>query len=138
LPKPSLTPTETNTRSKGHILIVEDWKPNVLVVSLALETLGYTFDIAPAGGVAVVMFRQHAYDALLMDIKLPDIDGYHVTQEIREIERLLKRRPLPIIATTAFATHEDREKCLAYGMNGYLAKPLELDTLGKLLAKLIR
>ena len=133
-------PVETSftaPAAKGHVLIVEDWEPNVLVASLLLEQMGYTYDVAMNGRAACEMCAKRAYAAILMDIKLPDISGYDVTQWIRAFERQTGRAPVPIIAATAYAMSDDREKCLQVGMDAYLSKPLDPQALAALLARFI-
>ncbi|MFY9288993.1 MAG: ATP-binding protein [Alphaproteobacteria bacterium] len=123
--------------SKGHILIIEDWQPNILVISLMLEKLGYSYDVAQNGIDGFRLFQSKKYDAILMDIRLPDIDGYEITRRIRGFEATSGAQPTPIIATTAYAMNQDREKCLAGGMNAYLSKPLDNDDLDTILKKFV-
>jgi CheY-like chemotaxis protein len=124
-------------RGKGRILIVEDWQPNVLVAELTLEMLGYSHAVASSGGEALRMFEQGHYSAVLMDVKLPDIDGYETVRRMRRLEESLGRTHIPVIATTAYAMREDRSKCLAAGMDDYISKPLNAQQLGQILHAMI-
>lgn len=126
-----------NTDRKGTILIVEDWQPNVLVAELMLDMLGYNTMVAMTGEAAVSLFEANAFDAILMDIRLPGMDGYETTAQIREREKSFQLSRTPIIATTAYATKEDRERCLASDMDNYMSKPLDADLLGKMLEGMI-
>jgi signal transduction histidine kinase/CheY-like chemotaxis protein len=134
-PKPleQLPPRSVQQPSNGKILLVEDWQPNILVAELMLEMLNYEYAVARSGEVAVEMFEKGIYDAVLMDIQLPGIDGLEATRRIRAIEASRQQEPVPIIATTAYAMKNDRDKCLAAGMEHYLSKPLDALMLEKIL-----
>jgi CheY-like chemotaxis protein len=115
------------------VLVVDDSEVNRDVVLAILEKIGYRGVAVPDGRQALVALEGAPYDAILMDCQLPEMDGYAVTAEIRRREGTGPRTP--IIALTAYALPEDRDRCLAAGMDDYLAKPVrpgELDaTLGK-------
>lgn len=123
------------TRSRPLLLVVEDWKPNVMVVSMMLELLGYDLEVAESGEQAIQMADEKTYDAVLMDIQLPGISGLDAAAEIRKRE---KGRRVPIIAATAYATQGDRGRCIAAGMDEYLVKPLDMQTLGMVLERLMQ
>ena len=115
----------------GSILVVEDNLVNQRVVSLMLGRLGYSPEIAASGVQALRALETRAYRAILMDCQMPEMDGFEATRAIRS--RLWDARHTPIIALTANAMPGEREKCIAAGMNDYLAKPLTMDMLsGKL------
>ncbi len=121
---------------RGMILLVEDNTMNQLVASKMLAKLGFAFDIANHGGEAVAAVIAHAYDAILMDCQMPEMDGYEATAEIRRIEGTA--RHTPIIAMTAAAMDGDRETCLAAGMDDYITKPVRPDAIDAVLARWIK
>jgi PAS domain S-box-containing protein len=107
-----------------YILLVEDEPVNREVARGLLEDLDFRVDVALDGVEAVEMARQTAYDMILMDMQMPRMNGVAATQAIR---RLPGRESTPILAMTANAFEEDRQACLAAGMNDHIAKPVELD-----------
>lgn len=113
------------------ILVAEDDSINQQLASRLLEKLGYTADIASNGKEALEMVSEKNYDIILMDVLMPEMDGYEATKMIR---LCLDVQPV-IIALTASAMAGDKEKCLEAGMNDYLCKPINLDELGNLFAK---
>ncbi|MEO5360971.1 MAG: response regulator [Nitrospirota bacterium] len=106
----------------AHILLVEDNDINRQVATELLEIKGFMVDTAVNGIEAVAAVTKHAYDAVLMDIQMPDMDGYEAARTIRAKE---KCRDLPIIAMTANVLSGDSEKCIAAGMNAHVGKPFE-------------
>jgi signal transduction histidine kinase/DNA-binding response OmpR family regulator len=114
--------------SRGRVLVAEDNAVNRTVAQKLLEKLGYAVDLAYHGVEAVLRAGQRRYDCVLMDCQMPEMDGYEATRQIRERERGSQRRT-PIVAMTANALQGDRERCLAAGMDGYVAKPLRRDEL---------
>ncbi len=108
-----------------RVLVAEDNPANQLVAAGMLEKMGCNVDLVDDGLQAVAAVRKHTYDLVFMDCQMPLMDGYRATEEIREYEQKLEKRPLPIIALTAHALQGDREKCLRVGMNDYLSKPFE-------------
>ncbi|MBW4473719.1 MAG: PAS domain S-box protein [Stenomitos rutilans HA7619-LM2] len=114
------------------LLLVEDNIVNQRVTLSQLKVLGYTADVASNGEAALQMMRQTPYDLVLMDCQMPGLDGYTTTREVRRSHP----QPQPvIIALTANAMKEDRENCLATGMNDYLSKPLRKDVLAAKLSQ---
>ena len=110
-----------------QILIVEDDVRNVFALSAVLEPKGAAVAIARNGREALDYLRGHPdVDLVLMDIMMPEMDGLEATREVRKDPALAK---LPIVALTAKAMADDREKCLAAGANDYIAKPLDVDKL---------
>ncbi len=107
-----------------RILLVEDYEVNKMVVTRHLKKEGFSVDIASNGREAVNMFLKRQYDLILMDIQMPEMDGYEATKEIREIEKKMGRNPVPIIAMTAHAMKTDKERCINSGMNDYISKPI--------------
>ena len=118
-----------------RILLAEDNEINQLVAIEILQAEGMIVDVAENGREALQMVKGRHYDAVLMDIQMPEMDGFEATQLIREDRRFQR---LPIIAMTAHAMVEERAKCLASGMNDHVAKPIDPDLLFAALAKWIR
>ncbi|MFH1498207.1 MAG: response regulator [Verrucomicrobiota bacterium] len=105
-----------------RILLVEDNLVNQRVAAHFLEQMGYSPDLALNGVEALDAFERGSYDVVLMDMQMPELDGIETTLELRR--RLIGKSSPQIIALTANALDEDREKCLASGMDDYLSKPL--------------
>jgi len=116
-----------------NILIAEDNLVNQQVLLNQLENLGYHADFVVNGEQALAMLSQQNYDIVLMDCQMPVIDGYTATQELRRREG--SNRHTVVIALTANAMPEDREKCLASGMDDYISKPINLSLLDALLQR---
>jgi len=114
------------------ILLAEDNVSSQKVVLRMLEKLGHKADVA-ANGIEVLqtLERQH-YDLVLMDVRMPEMDGLEATRIISQ--RWPDNRP-KIVAITAYALHGDREKCLAAGMDGYIPKPVRIEDLAEVLEK---
>ncbi len=108
-----------------RVLVVDDNEVNRRVACGYLRKLGFSADIAEDGQQALDAVKQNRYGMVFMDCQMPVMDGYQSTREIR---KYLDGKPLPIIAVTANAMEGDREKCLASGMDDYLAKPLRMDS----------
>jgi signal transduction histidine kinase/CheY-like chemotaxis protein len=113
--------------SRGHVLVVEDSATNQMVAVGMLEHLGYTTEVAGNGLEALAAVRRSAFDAILMDCRMPEMDGYQATGEIRRLGGDVQH--VPVIALTAGAIEGDMERCLAAGMNDYVAKPVSLKAL---------
>jgi CheY-like chemotaxis protein len=111
------------------ILLVEDNPSNVLVTSVFLENLGYDFDIARNGEEALKKVGEKFYDVVLMDVSMPGMDGFSATKKIRAMESKGILSPIRIIAMTAHALIDDRQKCLDAGMNDYISKPFSQECL---------
>lgn len=129
----SPAPGRPKSSSLGRILVVEDNEINQLVARSMAERLGYTADVVDDGAQAVSATAETSYAAVLMDCHMPVMDGFEATRAIRRRDG--DSRHLPIIAMTAGALEEDRDKCMAAGMDAYLTKPVDLTRLAKLLTK---
>jgi signal transduction histidine kinase/CheY-like chemotaxis protein len=112
----------------GFVLLAEDNPVNCAVAVAMLEKIGCRVDVANNGLEAVAALKTRRYDVLLMDCQMPEMDGFAATRQIRRMEQTSGRR-LPIIALTAHAMKEDREHCLATGMDDYLTKPYSIEQL---------
>jgi signal transduction histidine kinase/CheY-like chemotaxis protein len=123
----------TTDRAGGHVLVVEDNEVNQMVAVGMLEVLGYSSEIAADGAAAAARAADGGFDAVLMDLQMPRLDGYAATRLIRQAEAPGVR--VPIIALTASVTTGEHERCLAAGMTGFLAKPVDVDRLGRVLAE---
>ncbi|QTR49445.1 response regulator [Candidatus Thiothrix anitrata] len=119
-----------------NILLAEDNPVNALIAITMLEQADVHVDHVVTGKLALKAIRTRAYDLVLMDINMPEMDGYTATRYIRKWERegILKKRT-PVIAMTANALKGDREKSLSVGMDDYLAKPVKQEELLKLVSK---
>ncbi len=116
-----------------HVLVVEDNATNQFVLSLFLQKLGMTFDVAQHGAEALIAWERRGYDIVLMDIEMPVLDGFEATRELRRREQAQGRSYTPIIALSADAMLENREQARLVGMDEFITKPLELDRLGKMI-----
>jgi len=113
---------------EDKILLVEDYEGNIVFLSYILEGLGCDFDVAETGVEAINLWKENHYDLILMDIQMPEMDGFTATKKIRQIEKTQKLDRIPIIGMTAHALVADRNKCIEAGMDSYLPKPIdELD-----------
>ena len=136
----SMSETEMETiLSNRRILMAEDHPMNVMVAKRLLERKGMMITVAENGKIAVDTFQHsalHEYDAILMDIRMPVMDGLEATRQIRALERP-DAKSIPIIAMTANALEEDRNNSKAVGMNDHLAKPIEPKVMYQTLAEQI-
>ncbi|MBW8733721.1 MAG: PAS domain S-box protein [Asticcacaulis sp.] len=119
------------------VLVVEDHPANILVVTSILEQYGYTFQVATTGAEGVEMARSGTYSAVLMDVQMPGMNGFEATEQIRTFESEAGRPAVPIIGMTAHAMVGDRDRCLAAGMDDYLAKPFDPENLRRKLDALV-
>jgi CheY-like chemotaxis protein len=108
---------------------------NQIVVVRLMEKRGHSVEVASNGREALEKFRLGGFDLLLMDVQMPQMDGFEATAAIREIEKS-EAAHIPIIAMTAHAMKGDRERCLAAGMDGYISKPFQIDELMKEIERL--
>ena len=125
------TSRDSGSLSRFRVLLAEDSPDVGAIFRHYLEGAEYQVDVARDGGVAVDLFRMGAYDLILMDIQMPNFDGYWATREIREWEKNHQMKRTPIIAVTAFPQQEDPQKSFRAGLDGYLVKPVNKDALVK-------
>jgi CheY-like chemotaxis protein len=134
LKKPVSITADINAIKGARILVVEDNAINQQVIQKTIESEGLVVAIANNGKEAVMMLDNADFDAVLMDMQMPKMDGMEATRLIREKPR---HQDLPIIAMTAHAMSGDREKFLAAGMNDSITKPFDVDQLFCVLEKWI-
>ena len=125
--------TELKRRSV-RVLVAEDHATNRDLALAQLQMLGYTATAVTNGAEAVEAVRHGGFDLVLMDCQMPVMDGFEATRQIRNLPQR-ERADIPIIAVTAGAMSDDRDRCLSEGMNDYLAKPVELGPLQNVLDK---
>lgn len=122
---------------KLSILLVEDNVLNQRIVTFSLKKYNHSVQIANNGLEALEVFKSNKFDVILMDIMMPVMDGLEATLKIREHEEqnnILDKTP--IIAVTANTMDNDREKCLSYGMNEFMAKPFDVEKLAMIFSEL--
>jgi two-component system, cell cycle response regulator DivK len=107
------------------ILVIEDNEQNMYLVTFILEKHDYKVLQAQNGRDGLAIAKENPIDLILLDIQLPELDGYAIASMIREVEKLKK---IPMIAVTSYAMSGDREKALASGCTGYIEKPINPDT----------
>jgi PAS domain S-box-containing protein len=117
---------DSKGRSELRILLVEDNAINQILAQRLVQMRGDQIVVAGNGREALAALDREKFDLILMDVQMPEMSGIEVTQAIREIEKKTGGH-VPIIATTASAMKEDREHCLAAGMDAYISKPIERD-----------
>ena len=118
------------------ILVVEDDPTNQMVVELMLQQMGHMVTLSGDGAQALEVWESGDFDVILMDWRMPGMDGLQTTEKLRQRESELKRSRIPIIAVTANALSGDREKCLAAGMDDMLPKPIDMQALQRLLEEI--
>ena len=123
--------TLRETRKHLRMLLAEDNAINREVAVRLLSKRGHTIVVAVNGKEAVAAFETQSFDLILMDVQMPEMDGFEATAAIRQKEKSLGTH-IPIVAMTAHAMKGDRERCLAAGMDGYLSKPIHTDELIKI------
>ncbi len=128
--------TAHNTAVSLRILVAEDNAVNQMLVARLLEKRGHTVKIVANGREALESLEQGTYDLVLMDVQMPEMDGFEATGELRKREKQTGLH-IPVIALTAHAMLGDRERCLESGMDGYLSKPIRAQELDDLLENYI-
>jgi PAS domain S-box-containing protein len=118
---------------KARVLVVEDNAVNQAVAQGMLEKFGIHIDLAGNGEEAISTLQQLPYDLVFMDCQMPLLDGYEATRQIRDPQSKVRDHTIPVIAMTANAMQGDRERCLAAGMDDYIAKPVDPSKLQRVL-----
>lgn len=119
------------------ILLVDDVEINRELARIILEKRGHRVVQASNGLEAVDAARKERFDLVFMDIQMPLMDGFEATNEIRSFELSQGLQPVPVIAMTAYALQGDRDRCLAAGMDGYIAKPIKEDDLCRVIGQMV-
>ena len=123
----------------GRILLAEDNELNQEIAEAILGDAGFTTEIAGDGRTAVDMLKKSEpgyYELILMDVQMPVMNGYEATKEIRRLENK-ELANIPILAMTANAFEEDKKEALKWGMNGHIAKPIDINLLLKTLSEVL-
>lgn len=123
-----------NYVGQTRLLAVEDNEINQSLIRHLFSGWKFNFDIVNNGKEALHMLKEKSYDLILMDIQMPEMDGYTTTQEIRNSLKI----QTPIVAMTAHAMPGEREKCISYGMNEYIPKPIREEQLFLIISKFIK
>lgn len=131
----ALQTREPTLAGNRRVLVVEDNEINQLTIEAMLGKEGCHCFIAESGSAALMMFKDGPWDLVLMDFQLPDMTGDCVVKKIREIELDAGQLPIPIVALTANTTEDDRDLCIASGMNDFMAKPIKQEALRGCLSK---
>jgi len=126
--RPAPAPAPSLAQHRLRLLLAEDNAVNQKVAVRLLEKRGHQVFVVGTGKDAVEALKQQSFDAVLMDVQMPEMDGFEATAVIRAFEQASGTH-MPIIAMTAHAMKGDRERCLEAGMDGYVAKPLQAETL---------
>ena len=121
-------------KDNNRVLVAEDIQLNQLLVKIILKDFGFDVDIAENGKIAIEKLQENKYDIILMDLLMPELNGFEATEHIRS----KMNSQIPIIALTADVTTVDVEKCKAVGMNDYLSKPVDEKLLYSKIIKYIK
>ncbi|MEX2455527.1 MAG: ATP-binding protein [Rhodospirillaceae bacterium] len=124
LPQAELQDAHRSRFAGARLLLVEDDRINELVATKMLARAGFEVSVARDGGSAVEMARTGEYRLVLMDVQLPDMDGYEATRLIRDEERERGSAPMPVLAMTANPMEDNRRACIEAGMDGFIPKPV--------------
>jgi len=131
-PAPAGAPPAGVAQGSGHVLLAEDNAVNQIIARRMLENLGYRVTVARNGREAVEQAGRARFDAVLMDVQMPEMNGLEATRAIRRME-VAQGRHTPIVALTANAMQGDREQCQEAGMDAYLTKPVDIQALAQAL-----
>jgi len=120
-----------------RILIAEDDEVSGLLLKKLASNKGWNVKICKNGIEAIKLYSASNFDMVIMDVQMPELDGYEATEQIRKLEITRKTRT-PIIAMTANALSGDRDKCLAKGMDDYISKPIDFNEFYEMTEKWIK
>lgn len=120
---------ETEITKRAKILLVEDNKVNQKLARIVLEKMGFEIEIAENGLQAIEFLKNKPFDLVLVDLQMPKMGGLDATKQIRNTSSNVLNPSIPIIAMTAHAMEQDKQKCMEAGMNGYVSKPFKRDAL---------
>jgi two-component system cell cycle response regulator DivK len=134
LPRTDAASPDEQTGSRFLILAVDDSPDNLAMISLDLQMQGYRVVTASNGEDAIAVATQTLPNLILMDISMPGLDGLGATRRIREVDTL---RDVPVVAITAFGTEGFQRAAYDVGVSGYLTKPIDLDRMHHLIARLL-
>ena len=136
--QPSLITRHSIRESKRrlHILLAEDNAVNQKLAARMLERMGHTVIVASNGKKVLECLEHEKFDLILMDVQMPEMDGFEATGAVRELEKATGEH-IPIVAMTAYAMKGDKEKCLEAGMDGYVAKPINAQELFETIENLL-
>ncbi|MFN8603102.1 MAG: ATP-binding protein [Candidatus Binatia bacterium] len=127
------TPSAPSGPIRGRVLVAEDSIPNQRIIEAQLKRIGVEYEIVSNGHEAFEAVRRSSFDLVLMDCQMPEMDGFAATEAIRKLGGAAAS--MPIIALTAYALAGDRERCIAAGMDAYLAKPVKFAMLEQIIAQ---
>jgi CheY-like chemotaxis protein len=135
-PTQVIHPREQSIKRHLRVLLAEDNAVNQMLATLLLEKQGHTVVVAGNGREAWAALEQQPFDLVLMDVEMPEMNGFEATALVRAKERETGRH-IPIIALTAHALKGDQERCLQAGMDGYISKPVRAEDLSETMEKLL-
>jgi len=135
LQKEDSNESEVAVELSGHVLVVEDNKTNQMLLGMILKDLGVSYEIANDGVEGIKCMADTKYDIILMDENMPNMNGLEATRQIRLMEQNNAKEQIPIIAVTANALTEDRQRFLDAGMDDYISKPYTQEDIIKVLQK---
>lgn len=124
-------------QEETKFLIAEDYEGNIVILEHMLDSLGIQYDVARNGKDAVAAYAKSSYSLILMDVQMPEMDGFMATTQIREIESINQRVRTPILGMTAHALVVDKDRCIAVGMDAYMSKPIDEIELKKYIYRFI-
>lgn len=131
-------PGTMEAASQPHVLVVEDNATNQFVFGMFLRKLGMTYDMVGNGVEALTAWEDRSYDVVLMDIEMPVLDGFETARELRRREQSQGRPRTPIIALSADAMLENRDRSRLVGMDDFITKPIEIEKLKDLIVSTLR